>query len=98
MREASNFAAWVHSVELLVGIASIALLVGILLPALGEAQRAARNVVSHAIHRSMAPIQFTYQAENDGSRANLFNKLGAGLYPAYFEATEGGVRGRDLQK
>jgi hypothetical protein len=46
----------------------------------------------------MAPIQFTYQAENDGSRANLFNKLGAGLYPAYFEATEGGVRGRDLQK
>jgi hypothetical protein len=32
----------------------------------------------------MAPIQFTYQAENDGSRANLFNKLGAGLYPAYF--------------
>jgi len=59
-------------IELLVVIAIIALLIGILLPALGEARKAARNVVSQANLRSLGQIQFTYHAENKSNFVNPF--------------------------
>jgi prepilin-type N-terminal cleavage/methylation domain-containing protein len=50
-------------IELLVVIAIIALLIGILLPALGEARRAGRNAKSFANLRSLGQINFIYTGE-----------------------------------
>ncbi len=61
-------------IELLVVIAIIALLVGVLLPALGEARRSARNLQSLANLRSLGQLQFVYGQENKGSFVNPWNE------------------------
>lgn len=52
-------------IELLVVIAIIALLIGILLPALGQAQRSAKNVLSQANMRSLNTGSANYAADNN---------------------------------
>jgi prepilin-type N-terminal cleavage/methylation domain-containing protein len=51
-------------IELLVVIAIIALLIGILLPALGQAQRSAKNVLSQANQRSLNTGAANYSTDN----------------------------------
>lgn len=51
-------------IELLVVIAIIALLIGILLPALGQAQRSAKNVLSQANMRSLNTGAANYASDN----------------------------------
>jgi prepilin-type N-terminal cleavage/methylation domain-containing protein len=51
-------------IELLVVIAIIALLIGILLPALGQAQRSAKNVLSQANMRSLNTGAANYSTDN----------------------------------
>lgn len=65
-------------IELLVVIAIIALLIGILLPALGEARRSARTLVSQANLRSGGQMQATYQAENKSSWFNPYDETMVG--------------------
>lgn len=59
-------------IELLVVIAIIALLVGILLPALGKARQAAQLTKSLVNLRSMGQMQATYSAENKDGLINPF--------------------------
>ena len=59
-------------IELLVVIAIIALLIGILLPALGEARQASRNAKSFANLRSLGTINFIYTGESKDCFFNPF--------------------------
>ena len=52
-------------IELLVVISIIALLIGILLPALSATRDAARNVVCQSNMRSIGQMHFGYSVEND---------------------------------
>ena len=61
-------------IELLVVIAIIALLIGILLPALGKARDAAQALKSLINTRSMGQMQATYAAEAKDSFVNPFDK------------------------
>lgn len=54
-------------IELLVVIAIIALLIGILLPALGAARRSAYTVACLSNMRQLSLAQFMYATDNDGS-------------------------------
>ncbi len=60
-------------IELLVVVAIIALLIGILLPALGNARRTAQGLVSQANLRSLGQIQAVYAGEHRDSLINPFN-------------------------
>jgi prepilin-type N-terminal cleavage/methylation domain-containing protein len=60
-------------IELLVVIAIIALLIGILLPALGEARSAARAGVSAANLSSLGKTQYTYAVDYKDSFVNPFD-------------------------
>ena len=53
-------------IELLVSISIIALLIGILVPALGQARASAQRVACAANLRSQGQILFLYQGDNDG--------------------------------
>ncbi len=64
-------------IELLVVIAIIALLIGILLPALGEARKASRVTVSLSNLRSLCQIQILYGGENKNSFVNPFGTVNA---------------------
>ena len=70
-------------IELLVVIAIIALLVGILLPALGKARLAAQKGVSSANLGSLARVQHQYASEFKDSFVNPFDKSTATLYQNY---------------
>jgi len=59
-------------IELLVVIAIIALLIGILLPALGEARRASRTAVSFSNLRQLGTINFIYAEQNKDCWFNPF--------------------------
>ncbi|MCW5775630.1 MAG: prepilin-type N-terminal cleavage/methylation domain-containing protein [Phycisphaeraceae bacterium] len=63
-------------IELLVVIAIIALLIGILLPALGEARRAAQNVVSQSNLSQLVKVGLTYTGEHRNSMINPFTAPG----------------------
>jgi prepilin-type N-terminal cleavage/methylation domain-containing protein len=60
-------------IELLVVVAIIALLIGILLPALGSAQRSAKSVKSLSNLRSLGQIQAVYAGEFRDSLINPFD-------------------------
>jgi prepilin-type N-terminal cleavage/methylation domain-containing protein/prepilin-type processing-associated H-X9-DG protein len=53
-------------IELLVVISIISLLISILLPALGRARKAARNVVCQTTMKQLGVWSFTYAADNKG--------------------------------
>jgi prepilin-type N-terminal cleavage/methylation domain-containing protein len=60
-------------IELLVVIAIIALLIGILLPSLGEARRASQRAASLANLRSNATIHYVYGGDQKDSLVNPFS-------------------------
>ncbi|MEN0020400.1 MAG: prepilin-type N-terminal cleavage/methylation domain-containing protein, partial [Planctomycetota bacterium] len=59
-------------IELLVVIAIIALLIGILLPALGEARLSAQALISQGNIRSLGQVQASYANEHRESFVNPF--------------------------
>ena len=61
-------------IELLVVIAIIALLIGILLPALGNARRTAQGLVGQTNLRSLGQISALYNADNRDSFINPFDE------------------------
>jgi len=65
-------------IELLVVIAIIALLIGILLPALGQAQRSAKNVLSQANQRSLNTGAANYASDNYDSVFSYTWRQGGG--------------------
>ena len=70
-------------IELLVVIAIIALLVGILLPALGKARIAAQRVVSQANLSSMSKTIFAYAGDYKDSFVNPFDAKNTTNFPGY---------------
>ena len=58
-------------IELLVVIAIIALLIGILLPALGEARKAARKAICFSNQRQLAIAMNTYSADFEDQIASF---------------------------
>lgn len=67
-------------IELLVVISIIALLIGILLPALGEARRAGQNAVSLSNLRSLGQLMFLYTGETKDEWLNPFTTTKAAHY------------------
>lgn len=82
-------------IELLVVIAIIALLIGILLPALGRSRLAAQNLISQANLKSMAQIHATYGLENRDSMFNPFDETykGGGFFSSWGDVTKGDLTG-----
>lgn len=70
-------------IELLVVIAIIALLVGILLPALGKARLAAQTAKSLVNLRSMGQMQATYGADNKDGLLNPFDRNMGSFYTGF---------------
>ena len=70
-------------IELLVVIAIIALLVGILLPAMAKARRAAQMGVSAANMRSLATAKAAYSGEHKDGLVNPFDPIIRRWYPGY---------------
>lgn len=68
-------------IELLVVIAIIALLIGILLPALGQARSAARSLVDQSQLRSIAQGQSFYMSSNDDQYASITTTGWSGHVP-----------------
>ena len=79
-------------IELLVVIAIIALLIGILLPALQSARASARNVVCKSTMRGLAQLNFIYASDNDEYYSSPVN-VGARFTGAYVIPGEGLVQG-----
>ena len=70
-------------IELLVVIAIIAVLVGILLPAIGRARVAAQRVVSRANLSSLGKTIFAYSGDYKGSLLNPFDANNKTNFPGY---------------
>ncbi len=88
-------------IELLVVIAIIALLIGILLPALGQARCSARKLVGGTNHRTIAQAFFLYAEQfddwtpvgHDGVRRRGWNFL----WPAQLREAMGGIDGGSME-
>lgn len=82
-------------IELLVVISIIALLVGILLPALGAARRTARNIACATQQQQLGRAMFTYAADFDGYIMKQEQRQAAGLGVSWDDQLgEGGYDGR----